>query len=77
MTRDEYETKVRKVIKEECKKGQHRLEKIFESGGDMESTVIRWCQTCGSYVIDKDFDGRTKPGGVMTMTSPAITKVLG
>ena len=76
MTRDEYRVNIEKIVAGECKKGEHIFEKIYESGSDMESTVIRWCAMCGSVVIDTDFDGRTQPGAVMTIRSPAITKVL-
>jgi hypothetical protein len=76
MTREEYKTAVLKLIEEECKKGKHSFQKISESGNDMESTVVRWCEVCGSIVIDIDYDGRTKPGAVMGMLSPSITKTL-
>ncbi len=76
MTREEYKSEVTKLIEEECKKGNHSLQKIFESGSDTESTVVRWCEVCGSIVIDMDYDGRTKPGEVMGMISPSITKSL-
>jgi hypothetical protein len=73
-TREEYQTQVTRVVEEKCKKGEHLLEKIFESGSDMESTVVRWCPVCGSITVDTDYDGRTKPGDIMKMKSPAITK---
>ena len=76
MTREEYKANVEKIIKEECKRGNHRLEKIAESGGDMDSSVVRWCLSCGSFTLDTDHDGRTNPGEVMKMISPAITKAL-
>ena len=76
MTRDEYKNAVMKLIDEECKKSNHSLQKIYESGGDMESDVVRWCEVCGSVVVDSDFDGRIKPGAVMGMLSPSITKAL-
>ena len=76
MTRGEYRATVMKLIDEECKKGKHGLQKIYESGSDMESTVVRWCEVCGSVVVDTDFDGRTNPGAVMGMLSPSITKAL-
>ncbi len=76
MTREEYKAKVEKLVQEECKRGNHLLLEIFESGGDMESTVVRWCSLCGSITIDTDYDGRTKPGDVMKIRSPQITKGL-
>lgn len=60
-------------ITERCYKGNHEFEKIFESGNEMESRVVRWCKRCGSVVVDIDFDGRTHPGAVMKMKSPAIS----
>lgn len=75
MTRKEYVMEVNKLI-EECRKGEHSLQKIFETGSDMESTVVRWCEVCGSVVVDVDYDGRTKPGAVMRMLSPSITKAI-
>jgi len=40
VTRDEYKAKVEKILDEECKKGKHSLEEIFESGNDMESIKL-------------------------------------
>lgn len=76
MTREEYKAQVEKLIDEKCKKGKHSFQKIFESGSDMESTVVRWCEVCGSVVVDIDFDERTKPGAVMGILSPSITKAF-
>lgn len=76
MTRKEYKAKVEIFLENGCNVGNHRLKKIFETGGDMESTVVRWCEVCGSVVVDEDYDGRTKPGAVMRMLSPSITKAL-
>lgn len=76
MTREEYKAEVMKLLEEECQKGKHSLQKIFESGNDMESSVVRWCEVCGSITIDEDYDGRTKPGAVMGMLSPSITKAF-
>lgn len=76
MTRGEYKAVVAKLIEEECRKSKHSFQKIFETGSDMESTVVRWCEVCGSVVIDTDYDGRTKPGAVMGMLSPSITKAF-
>lgn len=35
------------------------------------TNVVRWCSKCGSVVVDTDLDGRTKPGDLMKMRSPA------
>jgi hypothetical protein len=32
-----------------------------------ETNVVRWCSDCGAVVVDLDYDGRTKPGGIMKM----------
>lgn len=59
-----------------CKKGEHHLEAIFESSEILgASDVVRWCNICGSVVVDVDVDGRTKPGERMKMKTPAIAKV--
>lgn len=76
MTREEYKDRVIELIDNKCKKGKHSFQKIFETGDDKESTVVRWCEVCGSIVVDEDYDGRTKPGAVMGMLSPSITKVF-
>lgn len=77
MTREEYAAKVMELIEKECKKGKHSLQEIFEVGRTFgESDVVRWCEVCGSVVIDIDFDRRTQPGAVMGMLSPSITKAL-
>lgn len=76
MTREKYRAEVMKLIEDECKKGKHSFQKIFESENDMESSVVRWCEVCGSIAVDTDYDGRTKPGAVMGMLSPSITKTF-
>ncbi len=76
VTREEYKATVEKAVKEKCNKGEHSFQQIFESGCYMESIVVRWCMTCGSVVVDVDYDCRTNPGEVMKMRSPSITKAL-
>lgn len=73
---EEYKAEVRKAFEEDCKKGNHRLDIVYSSGGDQERHVVRWCRNCGSLVIDVDFDGRTNPGAIMGLVSPAIMQVL-
>ncbi|OGN11951.1 MAG: hypothetical protein A3C69_02710 [Candidatus Yanofskybacteria bacterium RIFCSPHIGHO2_02_FULL_43_12] len=76
MTREKYKANVDKIVERECKNGKHTLVKIYESGGDMESDVVRWCIVCGSITVDTDYDDRTDPGAVLKMKSPLITKAL-
>ena len=76
MTREEYRVKVMELLEGECKKGKHSFQKIAENGNDMESTVVRWCEVCGSVTVDVDYDGRTNPGVVMKIKSPMITKSI-
>ena len=57
-------------------KHKHDLIDIYSTGGDMDSTVVRWCTVCGAIVIDTDYDGRTNPGQVMPMRFPEVTKQL-
>lgn len=57
-------------FKDKCNVGNHDLIKIYETGNDMSSEVVRWCRICGAIVIDGDFDGRTNPGQVMKMKYP-------
>lgn len=75
-TRDDYRAKVEKVIEETCKKGNHKLNEIYRFGSVMDSHVVRWCKTCGSVVVDIDYDDRTNPGAIMKMKSPSISKGL-
>lgn len=42
------------------------------SGFPNISRVVRWCENCGSVVIDNDIDGRTAPGDWMAMKFPKI-----
>lgn len=55
-----------KELLEECKKGNHTLKDIFKSTWDIDH-VVRWCEICGSVVVDCDFDGRTNAGQIMRM----------
>ena len=63
----------------QCKAGQHSLEKILacESTYGKEYSgedIARWCEVCGSVVVDKDIDNRVSPGAIMKMKSPLIAK---
>lgn len=51
-----------------CKEGQHNLIVIYQCNkGSGTSEVVRWCDQCGSVVVDLDYDGRTNPGAIMKM----------
>lgn len=57
--------------KEDCKVGNHSLIAICTSyKGQGEVEVVRWCEECGSIVVDIDCDGRTYAGAVVKMKIP-------
>jgi len=53
-----------------CKSGHHCFQIIYTT----QTTVIRWCEVCGSIVGDMDSDNRTYPGVIFEMKSPDISK---
>lgn len=54
-----------------CTRGNHDLIEIYRAGALYdEEDVVRWCKVCGAIVVDTDFDGRTKSGGIMPMRFP-------
>lgn len=56
---------------EQCFKGKHDLIEMFTAyDSPVSEQTVRWCRTCGSIVIDVDFDGRTNPGAIMKMKHP-------
>lgn len=58
-----------------CDGTNHPLKEIFRSGyRDDVQSVVRWCPDCGSVVVDGEYDGRVRPGGVMKMQFPALAK---
>lgn len=57
-------------FKDKCNFSNHDLIKIYETGNDMATDVVRWCKICGAIVVDVDFDGRTNPGQGMKMKFP-------
>ncbi|MBI2036847.1 MAG: hypothetical protein HYT14_00605 [Candidatus Liptonbacteria bacterium] len=61
---------------EECSRGSHDLSRLLEIHclAPGVSTVARWCERCGSAVVDVDYDGRTNPGQVMKMRSSEFLK---
>lgn len=65
-------------LSSECQKGKHKLVEINRGwhamGGSEE--VVRWCEVCGSVVVDVDYDNRTNAGQVMKMRGSTITKML-
>lgn len=48
-----------------CRGGNHSFSVIRRVGNDLVEEVTRWCTVCGSLVIDFEFDGRIRPGGIM------------
>ena len=61
---------------EECRMGNHSLKVALRtSAAHLGERVVRWCQTCGSIVIDLDTDERIAPGYFQTMTSPRVMVV--
>ena len=66
---------------ENCFKGNHNLIEIYRQiiDGD-EENVVMWCKTCGSVVVDGEYDGRNYPGKILKMLSPQtinLIKVIG
>lgn len=60
---------------ENCLKGNHKLVTIYSDPHSFgETRVVRWCEICGSIIVDIDVDYRTQPGAVMKMKSPEIVK---
>jgi len=50
----------------------HDLAEVYQAGTSLPgiTEVVRWCRQCGAVVVDVDVDGRTKPGGIMSMIFP-------
>ena len=62
------------ILFAECLDGKHALETIYTQnfGGPYdEKEVVKWCNVCGSIVIDNEYDGRVYPGGLMPVKGPA------
>jgi len=74
---EEYHKKALELISE-CEKGNHKLVEIYRSRHAMGGAddVVRWCEVCGSIVVDIDFDNRTNPGQVMKLKGSNIGKGL-
>jgi len=61
---------------ESCKAGDHSLITIrrIRCVVPGEEEVIRWCECCGSIVIDMDMDNRVYPGRIKPMKNPNILR---
>lgn len=59
-----------------CEKGKHKLVTVYSSDEHYQQNVVRWCEICGSVVVDTDYDGRTIPGNIMKMKTPLVTKTM-
>lgn len=54
---------------EKC--GEDSLVAIFSTPNGYDTdAVVRWCYKCGAVVVDVDYDGRIKIGGIMHMRFP-------
>jgi hypothetical protein len=53
----------------DCIKGDHSLQDITSSTNlsDDVVQVVRWCNICGSIVVDEELDERVYPGKAMPM----------
>lgn len=62
-----------KTLLKECKKGNHDLQAILRlDAGYNADYVVRWCEQCGSVVVDGGFDGRTNAGQFVKMKYPIL-----
>jgi len=60
-----------------CFNGDHNLIEIYRQViDDSEENVIRWCNICGSVVVDGEYDGITHPGKILKMLSPQTINML-
>ena len=67
---------IKDIIKD-CENGKHKLVVIYSHSSHPFSThTIRWCEICGSVVIDSDIDGRTSTGDILKMKSPKLVKII-
>jgi len=57
-----------------CDGTNHDLKVIYSNSGYDSAHVVRWCVDCGAVVVDLEFDGRTRPGGIMKMRFPKYRK---
>lgn len=48
----------------------HDLVDISWSRSDIGLNIVRWCETCGAIVVDKEVDGRLYPGNIQAMMFP-------
>jgi hypothetical protein len=56
--------------------GENSLEEIYRSEEKSYGIceVVRWCRNCGAVVVDVDYDGRFRPGEIMPMQFPEMSK---
>lgn len=60
-----------------CRNGQHSFIVITKHGCVYQTEeVVRWCEYCGSIVVDLDSDGRTMAGYYRSIQNPQIMKDL-
>ena len=56
-----------------CQGGNHTFVTILQIEIDeCEYKTVRWCERCGSIVIDHKIDGITIPGYYMKLRHPLI-----
>jgi len=61
----------------ECEKGNHQFKEVYEGAERYGArNVVRWCEVCGSIVVDVDVDGRRHPGRAMGMQRCLIKRLL-
>jgi hypothetical protein len=55
-----------------CKKGYHDLIEVYRSDEYDHDDVVRWCRICGSIVIDREFNEKLEPGGILEIMHPLM-----
>ena len=55
------------------KHGHEALIEVYRHAGAASDAVTRWCGSCGSVVVDEDYDGRVNPGTYFAMRTPNST----
>ena len=54
-----------------CHEGCNDIE-IYRAFDGIADNVVRWCDQCGSIVVDAEADGRTYKGKIRRRTSPSV-----
>lgn len=69
---------------DKCNKGEHKMLNViarpheveYEGCSELEWTIVRWCEICGSISVDLEHEKKTVAGGIVPIKYPELFREI-